>query len=225
MTAQEVLARLEELGNPDYLAGMARYGIVADHPFGVRLPQQRLIARECGKSLSLALELWASGRHEARIVASLVAPPKEFTPETMDRWTEQFASWDVCDQCCGNLFRYTPYSWDKLFEYARREEEYVRRAGFVLAAEIAIGDKERADEDFRPVFALIREYSTDPRNFVKKAVNWALRQIGKRSHVMREEALALALQLAASEDRTARWIGKDAARELTEPKILARIKR
>lgn len=225
MTCAQVLDRLQQEARAEHLSKLARFGIVAEGAFGVPVPAQRRIARECGRSMKLASELWATGRHEARVVASMVAPPAEFTPAMMDAWTADFASWDVCDQCCGNLFRHTPYAYGKIFEYARCEREYVRRAGFVLAAEMAIGNKDMDDADFRPVLDLVREYAGDPRNFVRKAVNWALRQTGKRSHAMRTEALAVARDLAASDDRTARWIGTDAVRELENPKIIARIKR
>ncbi len=225
MTAAEVLERLAAAADPAHAAKLARFSIVADRPFGVPVPVQRRIARECGLNMDTALELWADGRHEARMTASMIAPPDGFTPQLMDEWVAGFRSWDICDGCCANLFRNTTFAFDKIGEYVRREEEYFRRAGFVLMAEYAIGDKRRNDEDFVAFFPLIREYSADGRNFVRKAVNWALRQIGKRSHYLHSQAIALGTELAASGNKSARWVGRDALRELTSPKVAARIKR
>ncbi len=225
LSCSEITERLEAAADPAHREKMARFGITADHPFGVPVTVQKAIARECVKSLPLAKELWDTGRHEARMMASMLAPPSAFTSAMMDEWTESFASWDICDGCCFNLFRYTPYVWDKIPEYARREEEYVRRTAFALIAGLAIGDKKAPDEKFLPFLPLIEEYSADNRNFVRKAVNWALRQIGKRSLTLHEKAMEVSLGLASRPDKSARWIGSDAVRELSDPKITARIKR
>ena len=153
----------------------------------------------------------------------MIADPRQTTVGLVDRWTQQFDAWDVCDLCCQNLLRRTAFAYELVERYAPREEEYVRRTAFALTAALAIGDKRSPDERFLPLLGLIGKAADDPRNFVKKAVNWALRQIGKRSLRLHGEAVGLSRTLASSQDRTARWIGRDALRELTDPKTIARI--
>ena len=154
----------------------------------------------------------------------MIADPARTTPELADRWTDDFDAWDICDMCCQNLLRHTPFAFDKIYAYAPREEEFVRRTAFALIATLAVGDKKSGDEKFIPLFDLIETASADPRNFVRKAVNWALRQTGKRNLRLHTQAVALSRRLGASADRTAAWIGRDALRELSDPKIIARIK-
>ena len=203
---------------------MARFGIPLERALGVRVVDLRRLKRKIACDTTLARTLFATGIHEAQILASMVARIDEFTREDMDLWVSDFDSWDVCDQCCINLFRYTPFAYDKCREYIASEREFTRRAGFALVATLAVGDKGAVDAQFLPLLALVSEYSTDPRDSVKKAINWALRQIGKRSRTLYPVALSLSRELAASENRQARWIGRDALRELTTEKIIARIK-
>jgi 3-methyladenine DNA glycosylase AlkD len=212
--AAALVERLRALGSPGNAAGMARFGIRPAKALGVPIPALRAIARETGRDHALALALWETGIHEARILATMVDEPARVTPAQMTRWAEAFDSWDVCDQACGNLFRRTPHAWDLVPAWAAREEELVRRAGFSLLAALAVHDRKAPDARFVGAFPLIGRAATDPRNFVKKAVNWSLRQIGKRNPALRAEALVLAGRLAASQDPVARWVGKDAQREL-----------
>lgn len=158
------------------------------------------------------MALWESGVHEARILASLIADPARFGPEDMDAWSAEFDSWDLCDQCCSNLFRHLPYVQGKVTEYVADGREFVRRTGFVLMAVLAVHDKEASDERFLEWLKVVEAYAWDGRNFVKKAVNWALRQIGKRNERLRLAAVEVAGRLAAADDAAARWVGRDALR-------------
>ncbi len=212
--AEGIIAKLRALSKPENLIGMARYGIVPKNGLGVSIPHLRSIAKECGKNHALAQKLWASGIHDVRILAALVDEPEKVSPAQMDRWVKTFYSWDVCDQVCGNLFDKTPYAYDKARVWRRDPREYVKRAGFVLMAVLAVHDKRADDAQFIEFLPMIREGAEDGRNFVKKAVNWALRQIGKRNPALRKKALALAAELAASPDAAPRWVGRGALREL-----------
>jgi 3-methyladenine DNA glycosylase AlkD len=167
--------------------------------------------------------LWESGVHEARILASIVDDPSQVTEAQMERWVREFDSWDVCDQVTGNLFDKTPFAYRKAAEWSRREEEFVKRAGFAVMAALAVQDKQASDEALTAFLPLIREQAHDERNFVKKAVNWALRNIGKRNITLNARAIALADELSRSESRAARWIGSDAYRELTSEKVRQRL--
>lgn len=215
--AADLVERLRALGTPENVAGMARFGINPDHAVGVSVTTLRRMARETGKDHALALALWATGVHEARILASMVEEPERVTRAQAERWVRAFDSWDLCDQCCMNLFRKTPHAWDLARQWTGREETFGKRAGFALLATLAVHEKEAPDEAFRAFLPVIEAEAKDPRNFVRKAVNWALRQIGKRDPALRKEALALARRLAASDERSARWVGKDAVRELEKP--------
>jgi 3-methyladenine DNA glycosylase AlkD len=225
MNYDTILAELTARANPDNVAGMARYGISSAGTLGVSMPAVRDIARRAGRDHALALQLWASGLHEARILAALVDDPKQVSLAQMDRWAADFDSWDVCDQVCSNLFDRTPYAYDCAARWAERPEEFVRRAGFVLMAALAVHDKKADDARFEAFYPLIRRAAGDARNFVKKAVNWAIRQIGKRSRRLNASAIALAEDIRLTESKPARWIATDALRELTSPKTQARLKR
>jgi len=192
---------------------MKRFGVDNSKAFGVSLPNLRKVAKSIKKDHQLALELWATGIHECRVLASLVDDPKQVTPEQMDSWVADFYSWDVCDQVCGNLFDRTPFAIEKALEYSRSEKEYTKRAGFVLMAEFAVHDKKANDESFMPFFPIIEREAWDDRNFVKKAVNWALRQIGKRNRSLGKAAKECALRIAQQESKAAKWIAKDALAE------------
>jgi 3-methyladenine DNA glycosylase AlkD len=202
---------------------MARFGINTEKVFGVSMAAQRPLERKYRRNHELAADLWASGFHEARILAALIEDPKLVTPRQMDAWVADFNSWDVCDQACMRVFAKTPYVAEKVVKWAKDKREFVRRAAFATIAGYTVSAKKAADAEFTPFLALIEAYSTDERNFVRKAVNWALRQIGKHSPSLHRPALALAEKLAASENKTQRWIGKDAVKELTDPAQLARI--
>lgn len=222
-TAASVVAELRTFGSEANRAGMARFGINADRALGVSMAAMRPLAKRLRRSHALARDLWATGIHEARILAAMIDEPKLVTPAQMDAWVADFDSWDLCDQACMKLFARTPYIADKVSQWAEDEREYVRRAAFALIAGYTVAAKKAPDAEFLAFLPIIERHATDGRNFVKKAVNWALRQIGKRSPSLHGPALALAEKLAVSTDRTARWIGKDAVRELTDPKQTARI--
>ncbi|MEZ5800344.1 MAG: DNA alkylation repair protein [Nitratireductor sp.] len=222
-TADEAVAALRALANAENLAGMARFGIETGTALGVSMPGIRSVAARISHDHQLAEDLWQSGIHEARIMAGLVDRPHWVTPDQMKRWTADFNSWDVCDQICGSLFDKTPLTDAMIVEWAESEHEFVKRAAFATIAWKSVHDKKADDIGFVPFLALIRKASTDHRNFVKKAVNWALRQIGKRSAQLHAPALELAHELASGNDKTARWIGRDAARELQTPAVLGRL--
>ncbi|KAF0159462.1 MAG: hypothetical protein FD188_2211 [Ignavibacteria bacterium] len=225
MTAKQIIAELRKNGSEYDRKGMARFGINVDKAFGVNVPVMRTLAKLIGKNHELAIELWESGYHEARHVAAMIDDPKLVTKAQMNKWVRDFNSWDICDGTCSNLFRKTPYAIEKIFEWCEKKDEFVRRAGFSLMCYVAVHHKTRDDEEFLEFLPLIKKYSVDERNFVKKAVNWALRQIGKRSRFLNEEALKVAKEIHALDSKSAKWIASDAIRELTNPKILARIKR
>jgi 3-methyladenine DNA glycosylase AlkD len=214
MTFDQVIAILQQHANLQNVEGMARFGIRPAHALGIAIPKLRKLAKEVGKNQSLALELWNSGIHEARILASMIAEPHLFSPGQMEDWVKDFDSWDVCDQVCGNLFDKTAYAYQKALEWCHQEQEFVRRAGFVMMAELAVHDKHAVDEQFLPFFPLIKQYAVDERNFVKKAVNWALRQIGKRNSHLRTLAVECAKAINQIDSKAARWIAKDALKEL-----------
>lgn len=223
-TSEQILAELQDIADPQAAAGMSSAGIQGAQVYGVRVPILRQMARRCGRDHQPAQALWASGVHEARILASMVAEPKRVTEELMERWASDFDSWDVCDQCCGNLFDRTPFAYQKAHQWSEREEEFVKRAAFALMAYLAVHDKKAPDETFLDFFPRIEQQANDDRNFVKKSVNWALRQIGKRSRKLNGPAVELAERLAVSADATTRWIGKDALRELTSQKVQEKLK-
>ncbi|GAB4428900.1 MAG: DNA alkylation repair protein [Anaerolineae bacterium] len=226
MDDKEILAYLQTQANPENVAGMARFGITGQHVLGVPKPVLRQLAKDIGKNRhDLALKLWDSGVLEARVLASLIDAPAQVTDAQMERWVSDFDSWDVCDQCCLNLFRKTALAYPKALAWSRREEEFVKRAGFVLMATLAVHDKKAPDEQMLRFLPVITAGATDERNFVKKAVNWALRQIGKRNLALNRQAIATAQSLAEADSRSARWVGRDALRELTDPKVQARLQK
>jgi 3-methyladenine DNA glycosylase AlkD len=214
LDARALLARLQAHANPANVAGMARFGINPEGTLGVSVTVLRRAARETGRSHHVARDLWASGIHEARILATLVEEPERVTARQMDAWVRQFDSWDVCDQACMNLFRHTPFAFEKAAEWARAKPEFVRRAGFALMAALASQAKGAPDAPFEAFFPLIAQAAGDDRNFVKKAVNWALRGIGKRNPALREKAIAVAEEIRRQDSRAAKWIAGDALREL-----------
>jgi 3-methyladenine DNA glycosylase AlkD len=219
MECTEILQRLRSLSNPEAVAGLARFGISVKQAYGVPAPVLRQMARAYRRNHALAERLWASGIHDAKGLAALIDDPRQVTEEQMERWARGFDSWAVVDACCNNLFRMTPYAYRKAVEWTRREEEYVKRAGYVLMACLAVHDKQAKDEVFTRFLSLIQKGASDERNFVKKAVNWALRQIGKRNLRLREKAIETAREIRKLDSKAARWIASDALRELTSEKI------
>jgi len=213
--AAAILRRLRRLANPANVAGMARFGINPKNTLGISIPVLRQTARDIGKDHRLAQALWASGVHEARILAGFIDDPARVTPAQMNRWVVAFDSWDVCDQVCSSLFDRTPFAFQKAIEWTRRPEEFVKRAGFVLMAALAVHDRQTPDGPFERFLRIIVRGSADERNFVKKAVNWALRQIGKRNRRLHKKAIGEARVIQKLPYKAARWIAADALRELT----------
>jgi 3-methyladenine DNA glycosylase AlkD len=219
MLYNDTIKKLKSLADPEAVMGMARFGINPENTYGVSIPNLRKIAKETGTDHDLAQQLWASGIHEARILACLIDNPKVTTEEQMDTWVKDFDSWDVCDQCCSNLFDKTSFAYQKAAEWSKREEEFVKRAGFTLIASLAVHDKKAADEEFLKFLPMIKRESGDARNFVKKSVNWALRQIGKRNLSLNKLAIKTAEEIQQIDSRSARWIASDAIRELTSEAV------
>lgn len=225
MTKETVLAYLMKHGTRSNVEGMKRFGIRSPKAFGVSAPVIRALAKRIGTEHALALSLWKTGYLEARILASLIADPEKMTGKSMEAWVRDFDSWAVCDTCCSELFVYTPFAGKKSHEWSRRRNEYVKRAGFVMMAALAVHRKELDDTVFTAFFPDIERASTDPRNFVRKGVNWALRQIGKRNIRLHATALKIAAALSERNDPTARWIGKDAVRDLLGQPVRRRFAR
>jgi 3-methyladenine DNA glycosylase AlkD len=220
---QRVMAELHARAKPENLAGMARYGIVTEAALGLSIYDLRPMAKAIRGDHELALALWRTGVHEARLLAGFMDDPRLVGEEQMEAWAAQFDSWDICDQVCSSLFDRTALAWDKAVEWAAREEEFVKRAGFVLMAALSVHDKGAPDESFIALLPLIAREAGDERNFVKKAVNWALRQIGKRNSALNAAAVATAQEIELQGSRSARWIARDALRELTSDKVRARL--
>lgn len=223
MKFEQIIAELESLSNPEDVKGMARFGIKTKKTYGVRMPELRRIAKEAGKDHELAEKLWKHGYSETRILASIIDDPKLVTEDQMENWVIEFDSWDVCDQCCMNLFRKTPFAYKKIFEWSIREEEFVKRAAFTLIATLAVHDKKADNNRFEEFFPIIKRESGDNRNFVKKAVNWALRQIGKRNLDLNKKSIILAEELQKESSKSAKWIANDALRELKSEKVQKRL--
>lgn len=223
MHADEVMYKLQGLADPDAKAGMARFGIETETALGVSIPKLRKLAAKIGPSHETALDLWNTGVHEARILASIIDEPGEVSEDQMETWVLDFDSWDVCDQVCSNLFDKTPFAYDKAYEWAERDEEFVRRAGFTLMAALAVHDKAAPDEKLAAFLPVIEKYAFDDRNFVKKAVNWALRNIGKRNPALNALAVETARRILKQDTKAARWIARDALRELTGDKVRKRL--
>jgi len=223
MQIDAILKKLRALSNPRAVEGMARFGINPENTFGVSIPNLRRMAKDIGKDHSLAQQLWFSGIHEARILASMIDDPNQVTGKQMDSWIEDFNSWDVCDQCCMNLFSKISMAWVKAIEWTKREEEFEKRAGFVLMACLAWYDKKSPDEKFLVFLPRIKQGANDDRNYVKKAVNWALRNIGKRNSNLNKKAIETAKEIQKMDSRSARWVASDAIRELTGEAVQKRL--
>ena len=224
-SAEEILQKLKAKARPDQLEGMARYAIVGEGRLGVSVPEMRKIAKDSGKNHELALELWKTGIPDARIVAGMVGEPDKLTEKQMEDWVKDFDSWDVCDQVCMNLFDRSPLVVKKIHDWADREEEFVKRAAFALIASLAIHDKKAEDEKFINLFPVIKDGATDERNFVKKAVNWALRNVGKKNPALNKAAVKLAQEIKELDTKPARWIANDALRELESAAVQQRLRK
>jgi len=215
---------LKSLGDPKAVEGMRRFGIQSSNSFGVSVPKLRTLAREVGCDHPLALQLWETGLHDARLLATMIDDPRQVTVDQMDKWVRDFDSWDVVDGSCGNLFDKTPFALAKSKEWCKREEEFVKRAGFVLIAELAVHDKKAKDKVFLDFLPLIIGGASDKRNFVKKAVNWSLRQIGKRNLSLNKAAVTTALKIQKMESGPAKWVASNALHELKKPQVLKRLR-
>jgi 3-methyladenine DNA glycosylase AlkD len=220
-----ILRRLQSLGDPKAVEGMARFGITTRKVFGVSTPDLRKMAKEIGKNHDLAQELWSVDVLETRGLAFLIDDPSEVTEKQMEQWVREFDNWAVCDGCCANLFDKTAFAWKKAVEWSRRKREFEKRAAFTLMAALAVHDKKAADKQFISFLPIIKQEAKDERNFVKKAVNWALRQIGKRSASLNREAIQTAKELQRLDSKSARWIAADALRELTSAAVQRRLAR
>ena len=233
-----IVAELRALGSEKDRAGMARYGINVERAFGVSVYELRKVAKRLATDHDLALALWATGNHEARLLAAFVDDPAKVTGRQMDAWARDFDSWDICDQACTSLFDQTEHAWSKAAEWVKRDQEWIKRGGFALMAGLAWHDKTTADAAFLRFLSMIELAASDDRNFVKKAVNWALRNIGKRNRALNRAAVACAEKVLVSANRraggerggdtgarAARWVARDAIRELRAAKTRARLKK
>lgn len=220
---ESIVAQLHGLRSEKNREGMARYGINVEKAFGVSIQQLRPLAREYRGDHLLALHLWETGFHEARLLACLIDDPGQVTEAQMDRWVTQVDSWDLCDQLMSKLIDKTPHAYQKAEQYSGDERQFVKRAGFALMASLAVHDKAADDDAFHGFLERIEERCEDERNFVRKAVNWALRQIGKRNLALNKEAIDTAERIREMDSRAARWIAADALRELTSEKIRTRL--
>ncbi len=213
------------MADPKVVRGMARFGVPTKNALGIPAPKLHALAREIGRNHRLAEHLWRTGLHEARALAALIDDPKLTSERQMERWVRDFDSWDICDCCCGYLFDRTRFAYRKARDWSRRKEEYVKRAGFSLMAALAVHDKSAGDAPFLRFLPVIKRESPDGRNFVKKAVNWALRQIGKRNRRLNRAAIRTARRIRRLESSAARWIAADALRELQSNIIQKRFRR
>jgi 3-methyladenine DNA glycosylase AlkD len=224
-SAEDVLERLKKKARPDQLEGMARFGMAVEQRLGVSIPDLRKLAKELGQDHKLALKLWKTGIAEPKLLAAMIDDPNKLTEEQMEDWVKDIDSWDVCDQVCTNLFEKTPLAWKKIIDWSEREEEFVKRTAFALIACLAWHDKKASDEKLIELLPVIMRGATDERNFVKKAVNWALRNIGKRNLNLNEAAINTAKEIQQLDSKAARWVASDALRELRSEAIQIRLKR
>ena len=224
-SVKDVLDRLQSKAKPEQLTGMAKYGMTVEKRLGVSVPDMRKLAKELGRDHKLALDLWRTGIAEARILAAMVGDPDKLTEEQMEDWVKGINSWDVCDQVCMNLFEKNQLAWKKIIDWSERDEEFVKRTAFSLIACLAWHDKKVSDGKFIELLPIIIREATDERNFVKKAVNWALRNIGKRNLNLNEAAINTAKEIQRLDSKAARWIAADAIRELESYAIQSRLKR
>ena len=215
MQYDDILEELESLSNPKSIEGMVRYGITPKSAYGVPIPSLRKLAQELGTDHELAQQLWSSGIREAQILASMIDNPKAVTEEQMESWVKDFDYWEICDQCCQNLFSKTSFAYQKAIEWSSNDKEFIKRAGFVLMACLAVHDKKADDNQFEKFLEIVRREATDNRKYVDKAVNWALRQIVKRNLHLNKKAIETAKDVQKMDSISAKWIASDAIRELS----------
>jgi 3-methyladenine DNA glycosylase AlkD len=225
VSVKKVLDKLKKKADSQQLEAMARYGMVTVKRYGVTIPDLRKIAREYGKNHNLAIDLWETGITEARILASMIDEPQKVTEKQMEEWVQDFNSWDVCDQVCMNLFEKTPFAWKKIDDWSTRDEEFVKRAAYALIACQAWHNKQAIDDRFIELLPMVKRGATDERNFVKKVVNWALRNIGKRNFNLNEAALETAAEIQKMDSKSARWIASDTIRELESENVKRRLRK
>ena len=224
-SVKDVLDKLQSKARPEQLQGMAKCGMAVEQRLGVSVPDMRKLAKEIGRDHKLALDLWRTGIAEAKIVAAMVGEPDKLTEKQMEDWVTGINSWDVCDQVCMNLFERNQLAWKKIVDWSEREDEFVKRTAFSLIACLAWHDKKVSDDKFIELLPVIVREATDERNFVKKAVNWALRNIGKRNLNLNEAAIDTAKEIQRLDSKAARWIAADAIRELESYAIQSRLKK
>ncbi|MBI5403183.1 MAG: DNA alkylation repair protein [Ignavibacteriae bacterium] len=212
---EKIKKYLELKGSEKNLLGMQRFGIRFNKAYGVNIPVLRKLAKDFRKNHEFALELWETKIHELMLLAIFIDDYRKVTKAQMNKWVKDFNSWDICDQCCSNLFEKTPYAYEKIFEWSKSKDEFVKRAAFTMIAVIAVHHKKTEDIELFDFFPLIEREAWDERNFVKKAVNWALRQLGKRSSLLFNEAVEVAKRIALQDSKSAKWIAKDALREFS----------
>jgi len=220
----EIIRKMKSLSNEKGIEGMAKFGITPEKTFGVSIPNLRKIAKEIGKDHELAKKLWELNIRETRILASMIDDPDSVKEEQMDEWVKDFDYWEICDQVCQNLFIHTKFAYKKVIEWSEREEEFVKRAGFSLMAWLAFKDKDADDKRFEEFFPIIKREATDNRNFVKKAVSWALRQIGKRNCYLNKKGIETAKEIQRINSKSAKWIARDALKELKSQEVQKRLK-
>jgi 3-methyladenine DNA glycosylase AlkD len=223
-TIEEVLQEMKKVSSKGTIASQERFAIGSVNNIGMTVPQMRILAKRIGKNHLLALQLWKTRIHEARHIAVMIADPKQVTEKLMEEWLHDFNSWDIVDGCCSSLFDKTPFAFEKAIEWTRREKEFEKRAGFTMMATLSVHDKKAEDKKFEQFFPFIIKESSDDRNFVKKAVNWALRQIGKRNERLCRKAIKVAKEIHAKGDSSSQWIASDALRELEKYLKEGRIK-
>jgi 3-methyladenine DNA glycosylase AlkD len=224
-TVDDVIEAIKLTADPDYRKGQQWFGIDTATSLGLRVPQMRMIAKSIGKNHELALALWKTNIHEARHIAAMIADPKKISDHLMEKWLKDFNSWDIVDGCCSGYFRYSANAYEKAIEWTSRKKEYEKRAGFSMMAYLAVHDKKATDKQFEQFFECIYNESSDERNFVKKAVNWALRQIGKRNESLCKKAIKLAKEIKLKDDKASKWIAADALRELEKYLAEGKIKK
>jgi 3-methyladenine DNA glycosylase AlkD len=222
--ADDVVTKLKRLGTKKTRDGMARFAIPSEKAFGVTVGQIRDMGKQLGRNHDLALALWETGWYEARMLSAFVDEPDRVTPAQMDRWCRNFDNWAICDTICFHLFDRTPHAFAKVKQWASKRNEFEKRAAFALLASLGIHDKKASEESFAQCLALIEKAATDERNFVKKGVSWALRVVGRRSRALNEASVKLSQKLTRSNEPAARWIGRDAFKELTSPAVVRRLK-
>ncbi len=213
-TIHDIISWFRKNKNRKNREGLSRFGIVSENAFGIPIPKLRALAKKIGKNHELALELWKTDYHEALLLAAFIDDPEKVSVKQMNSWAKRFYSWDLCDQCCLNLFDKTPFAYERALAWSKQKQEFVKRAGFALMAVLAVHDKKAPDAVFIPFLLRIEDESDDERNFVRKAVNWALRQIGKRNSALHKTAMQVAHRIQKKESRTAKWIASDTIREL-----------